>query len=78
VKETSNKFNIYRFQSKANTSTSFTLIPIEGNAQLFVNPGVIPTDNDKFYYKATHGIAKRIVVNRSDIESMKLPEPVSI
>lgn len=48
----------------------FTLIPTEGTAEMFINPGILPANDENFYYKATANTAKRIIVEKRDLEGM--------
>lgn len=54
----------------------FTLIQVEGTANLLVNPAFLPKDAKDFYYTATQEVTKRIIVNEQDLRGMGLNETV--
>lgn len=39
-----------------------------------VNPGILPTTDDQFYYKATGSLGKRIIVEKEDLQGMQLKD----
>jgi hypothetical protein len=65
--------NIFTYPVRETAETIvFTLVPIEGEANMFINPGILPKDNENFYYRATTNSAKRIIVEQRDISGMGL------
>ena len=54
-----------------------TLIPVEGQANLYVNPAILPKENIHFYYSATQEVTKRVIINESDLKNMGLNQTVS-
>lgn len=76
IRESSIKDNIYRYQVGNQSSIAFTLTPVEGQASLFVNPGVLPIDDSKFYFQETSSVGKRIIISKTDLDNMKMTEPV--
>ena len=53
-------------------TVAYTLVPIEGHAELLVNPGFYPKDDSQFYYRAVDSVAKRIIVSQQDLIGMGL------
>ena len=53
-------------------------MPIEGHAELLVNPGFYPKDDGQFYYRAVDSVAKRIVVGEQDLVGMGLSNATTI
>jgi hypothetical protein len=68
------KENLYAFKLQDRNSTIFTLIPIQGNAQLLVNPVSVPKLNEAFMYKADGPVGQRIAVSAFDMIGMSLPQ----
>lgn len=52
----------------------FTLVPIEGIANLYVNPGFKADLPAQYYYKAEGSAAKRLIVASRDLQGMKLAD----
>lgn len=67
------KENLYAFKLEDRNTTVFTLIPIQGNAQLLVNPVSAPKQNQDYMYKADGPVGQRIVVSEFDMVGMSLP-----
>lgn len=67
------KENLYAFRLEDRNTTVFTLVPIQGNAQLMVNPVSAPKLNEAYMYKADGPVGQRIVVSQFDMVGMSLP-----
>lgn len=52
----------------------FTLIPVEGNANLYVNPGFRADNRSQYYYRAEGSAAKRVIASQRDLTGMKLTD----
>lgn len=52
----------------------FTLVPIEGIANLYINPGFKADLPAQYYYQAEGSAAKRLIVASRDLQGMKLSD----
>lgn len=67
------KSNLFTFPiGNVSSKLIFTLIPVEGNADLLVNPGFEPKSNDDYYYRSSGSVGKRVIIGKEDIESFRL------
>ena len=76
IKENSQKENIFKIHLPDNENYVVTLVPVEGNASLYVNPAFLPKQNDQFYYNALQEMVKRVIINEADLKGMGLAQPV--
>jgi hypothetical protein len=58
--------------SKKPEPAVFTLIPIEGIANLYVNPGFKADNREQYYYRSEGTAAKRIIIEAKDLQGMKM------
>lgn len=69
-----NKSQFYRLkynEQMKNLDISISLIPVNGNTNLFINPKTKPKELESYYYKQKGNLSKRITVKNSDLVQMK-------
>ena len=78
IKEGSDRTNNFKYLVESPRTLVFTLIPIEGSANLYVHPGYLPKEPNQFAYVATAQTAKKVIVSKEFMEGMRVNGTVSV
>jgi dimeric dUTPase (all-alpha-NTP-PPase superfamily) len=76
IKDGSDKTNNFKYLITTPQNLVFTLIPIEGAANLYVHPGYLPKEPNQFAYVSTSQTAKKVIVSKEYMEGMRVNSTV--